>query len=262
MNFKGKNILITGASSGIGKAFAYLLAKQQANLILVARREEKLNEIASDLSTQFGIDVHVLAQDLSKVGSANALYQQVKGQNLDVDVLINNAGFGKWEKFEKLSAEIYQDMIHLNVTSLTELCHLFIKDFLQKGEAGIINVGSTASFVPVPFSSVYAATKAYVLNFTEGLVGEYSNTNINIHCLCPGGTATEFNQVANDKVDVSNVDMKTPAEVAKEGLDAFVQGKHYVLTGRKLQMMLLKFLPRRRVIDMIAKSWRDRVETS
>lgn len=259
MNFTGKLTLITGASSGIGKAFAYLLAKEKSNLILVARREEKLKDIAKDINEQFGVDVTVFAQDLSKPGSAGALYQQVKANELDVDVLINNAGFGKWDKFEAISLQTHQEMIHLNITSLTELCQLFIEEFRAKREAGIINVGSTASFLPVPFASVYAATKSYVLNFTEGLVGEYADTNIKIHCLCPDGTNTEFNQVANDKVDVSNVDMKTPEVVAQQGLDAFVQGKHYTVTGRRLQLIMTKFLPRRRVVAMVADAWKKRI---
>ncbi|HAP61755.1 MAG TPA: hypothetical protein DCR93_20390, partial [Cytophagales bacterium] len=169
MNFTNKTVLITGASSGIGKSFAYQLAAQGAHLILVARSLSVMEEIAADIKAKHQREVHVIQKDLSAVGSAAELHQEVLARSLSVDVLINNAGFGKWGKFESFAWDDYQRMNQLNTTSLVELCYVFLEELKAKPEAGIINVGSTASFIPVPYSSVYGATKAFVLSFSEAL---------------------------------------------------------------------------------------------
>ncbi len=260
MNLKGKTALITGASSGIGKSFAYLLAAKGAHLILVARSKSKLEEIAQDIQQRNQVKTHVYQQDLSQLGSARHLYDQIQSNGLNVDLLINNAGFGKWGKFEDFSLEEYSKMIQLNITSLMDLCHLYIEDFKKKPEAGIINVGSTASFMPVPYSAVYAATKSFVLNFTEGLVGELSSTKIRVFCLCPGGTASNFATVANESgVDTLDAKLMSSDEVAQLGIDAFLANKHYIVTGRRFQILLFKFMSRKRVLTMIADYWRKRL---
>lgn len=256
---KGKTALITGASSGIGKSFAYLLAKSGTHLILTARSEDKLRQITEDIRQQFGVNAHYYLSDLSKPDAAQQLYDVIKGDGYSPNLVINNAGFGKWGPLHEFSMNDYQDMIQLNVTSLTELAYLYLADFQQQGEGGLINVGSTASFLPVPFASVYAASKSYVLSFTEGLVGEYEGTGVKVSCLCPGGTDTNFANVANEEISVADVKMKTPDEVAQEGLDGFLAGKHYVLTGRKFQIQLMRFLSRKRVINMVATAWKKRL---
>ncbi|MBX2870502.1 MAG: SDR family oxidoreductase [Saprospiraceae bacterium] len=260
MNLKDKTALVTGASSGIGKSFAYLLASKGAHLVLVARTQAKLEEIANDIQNTKQVSVHVYQKDLSQLNAASELYEQLQKDQIDIDLLVNNAGYGKWGKFENFSLEEYGKMIQLNVTSLMELCHLYVEDFREKPAAGIINVGSTASFIPVPYSSVYAATKSFVLNFTEGLVGELSETNIKVFCLCPGGTASNFATVANESgVDNAQAKLMSSDEVAQLGLDAFLAGKHYIVTGRRFQLILFKFLSRKRVLSMIADYWRKRL---
>ena len=261
MNLQHKTALITGASSGIGESFAYLLASKGTNLILVARTQSKLEEIAQTIREKNQVEVHVFQQDLSVPQSAKALYDEVKARDIDVDILINNAGFGKWGKFEAFSTAEYESMIQLNVTSLTELCYFFLADFKGKPAAGIINVGSTASFMPVPYSGVYGATKSYVLSFTEALVGELADTHITVSCLCPGATASNFSAVASDgqAADHAPADLKSSDEVAQIGLDAFLAGKHYVVTGRQMQIRIMKFLPRKTVINIIANFWRQRL---
>ncbi|MCB0643948.1 MAG: SDR family oxidoreductase [Phaeodactylibacter sp.] len=261
MNLTGKTALITGASSGIGEAFAYLLASKGMNLVIVARSKAKLETIAQEIRDKYQVTVEVLQQDLGIAHSAKALYDTVKSRQIGIDLLINNAGFGKWGRFEAFAAEEYEQMIQLNVTSLTELCYFFLEDLKQRDEAGIINVGSTASFMPVPFSGVYGGTKSYVLSFTEALVGELESTNITVHCLCPSGTESNFNAVANsnNKTDHSTEKLMSSAEVAQIGLDAFLAKKHYVVTGRKTQITIMKFLSRRRVIQMIADFWEKRL---
>ncbi|MCI4669562.1 MAG: SDR family oxidoreductase [Bacteroidia bacterium] len=258
MNLKGKTILITGASSGIGESFAYLLASKGAHTVLVARSKAKLDQIAQEIQDKYQVNAWVYQKDLGIVSSAQELYQEIKGDGVDVDIIINNAGFGKWGKFEEFSLETYTSMIQLNINSLMELCYLFIEDFKEKSESGIINVGSTASFIPVPYSSVYAATKSFVLYFTEGLVGEFADTNIRISCLCPGSTASNFSAVAdpNKQADTSTTNSLSSDEVARLGLEAFQAGKHYVVTGRRMQLKIFKFLSRKRVITLIADYWK------
>jgi short-subunit dehydrogenase len=154
MELKDKTVLISGASSGIGKSFAYLLASKGANVVLVARTKRKLDEIATAIQNNKKVKVNVITKDLSLPNSAEELYDEIKAKNIDIDILINNAGFGKWGRFEDFSKAEYQQMIQLNITSLTELCHCFIDYLKLKSESGIINVGSTASFMPIPFSAV------------------------------------------------------------------------------------------------------------
>ncbi|MEL6717151.1 MAG: SDR family oxidoreductase [Bacteroidota bacterium] len=261
MKLKNKTILITGASSGIGKSFAYLLASKGANLVLVARTKSKLEQIAEEIEARYQVRTFTISKDLSRAKSAKSLYDELKTETIDIDLLINNAGFGKWGKFEAFDMEEYEQMIQLNVTSLTELCYYFLDDLKQKSEAGIINVGSTASFIPIPYSAVYGASKSYVLSLTEALVGELASTNVMVSCLCPSGTKSNFSAVANSNNtnDYSTEELMSSDEVAQIGLDAFLAQKHYVVTGRKTQLWLMKFLPRKKVIDIIGNYWKKRL---
>ncbi|MEO0895650.1 MAG: SDR family oxidoreductase [Bacteroidota bacterium] len=261
MNLAGKTVLITGASSGIGKSFAYLFASKGSHVILVARSLAKMEEIAEDIRNTHKVEAYSYQKDLSANSASQELYDQLKTDGREVDILVNNAGFGKWGRFEDFSMEDYRSMIQLNVNALMDLCYLFLEDFKKKAEAGIINVGSTASFIPVPYSSVYAATKHFVLSFTEGLVGELEGTNIKVFCLCPGGTESNFATVANSNNYQQNAspEMKSSDEVAQIGLDAFQSSKHYVITGRKGQLNMMKLFSRKRVIDMIANYWKERL---
>ncbi|MGL5742506.1 MAG: SDR family NAD(P)-dependent oxidoreductase [Legionella sp.] len=170
--FKSKLVLITCASSGIGLSFAQLLAKQGSNLILVARHQEQLEQVASELSKQHHIKTHVIAADLAEPGAAQKIFSETQKLNLSVDILINNAGFGKWGDFLNFDTATYSSIVHLNIIALTDLCHLYLPQMLEKKEGGIINVASTAAFLPIPYSVVYAASKAYVLNFSEALYVE------------------------------------------------------------------------------------------
>ncbi|MEM8900274.1 MAG: SDR family oxidoreductase [Bacteroidota bacterium] len=259
MNLTNKTALVTGASSGIGKSFAYLLASKRMNLVIVARTISQLELMADEISNKYQVKVLPITKDLSIKGASQELYDRVKREQVEVDLLINNAGFGKWGEFTEFSMEDYHNMIQLNITALMDLTYLFMEAMKQKPEAGIINLGSTASFLPVPFSSVYAATKAFVLSFSEGLVGELEGTQVKVHCLCPDGTATNFAKVANPEVDTSTVDMKSPDDVAREGLDAFLAGKHFSVTGRKYILFITRILSRMTIINMVAKAWKKRI---
>ena len=245
-NFSGKNVLITGASSGIGLAMAKDFANRGANLILTARSEDKLMQLAKDLSGK-GIKTHVFIEDISLPNSAQKLFNQVNAAELEVDVLVNNAGYGRWGNFDECPMEDYENMVHLNVTSLTELSYLFVDQMVKRGSGGIINVASTAAFFPIPYSAVYAATKAYVLSLSEALNFEYSKKGVHVMAVCPGATETKFINVATEnserlKQRLLNVDrvknklttskIQTAEDCSKEALDAYLKGKIYVITGQ------------------------------
>ncbi len=245
-NFSGKNVLITGASSGIGLAMAKDFANRGANLILTARSEDKLMQLAKDLSGK-GIKTHVFIEDISLPNSAQKLFNQVNAAELEVDVLVNNAGYGRWGNFDECPMEDYENMVHLNVTSLTELSYLFVDQMVKRGSGGIINVASTAAFFPIPYSAVYAATKAYVLSLSEALNFEYSKKGVHVMAVCPGATESKFINVATEnserlKQRLLNVDrvknklttskIQTAEDCSKEALDAYLKGKIYVITGQ------------------------------
>ena len=244
-SYKGKLALVTGASTGIGYAIAKELAKRGANLIIsaTARSEEKLHELSSEIK-DLGSECHIFLEDLSRLNSGRSLYDQIKLHNLHVDLLINNAGYGRWGTFHEVEMDDYADMIQLNVTSLSELSHLFIPDMISKGEGGVINVGSVASLTPVPYSSVYAATKAYVLSLSEGLRYEYRNSNIRVMALLPGATVSNFGQVATAKSNklrerlnkrsksATGAVFQTSHEVAVECLDGFAKDKQFIIPGK------------------------------
>ena len=251
-SFKGATVLVTGASSGIGEAFARNLANRGANLILTARSEDKLSQIAKELSEKHGIHVHLFPGDLSQPNAPQQLWEQVRSASLSVDVLINNAGFGKCGSFLSYDYQSYQDMLNLNINALVSLTHLFLPAMLKKGDGGVINVASTAAFQPIPYLATYSATKAFVLGFSESLWGEYHKRGLTVLALCPGNTSTNFAEVAN--ADVTRmIKAETPETVVEEGLRAFLKGRNYVIPGRAVNYLLAnlsRLLPRRRVLGI------------
>jgi len=251
-SFKGKTVLITGASSGIGEAFAKKLASSKANLIITARSKDRLELLAKSLERMHSIRVHTYPIDLSQPGSARILYQRIKESGLPIDVLINNAGFGKSGKFLNCDIESYTSMVTLNVTSLMELTYLCLPEMLQRSDGGIINVASTVAFLPFPFSTVYSATKWFVLSFSEGLYGEYHDKGITVMALCPGATATNFFNVAHTGDDISSMKLDEPEFVVKQAIDGFLKGKNCKIIGARKYFMALvpRFLPRKSVIRL------------
>ena len=198
-----KTTLITGASSGIGKETAYVFAENSYNLILVARRKENLEIIKKDIESKHKVSVTIISMDLSKSESAENLYKEVSNKNLQVDVLINNAGFGISGDFKNTDMAWEESMLNLNIITLTKLTKLFVKDMIQNGGGNIINIASTAAFQGVPGFSTYAASKAYVLHFSEAIANELKKDKIQVTAICPGATKSEFAdtaKAANKKV--------------------------------------------------------------
>src|SRR6185436_19047767 len=188
--------LITGASSGIGEVFARKLAARGRNVLLVARSEEKLITLCNELGRSNNIRAQYVALDLSKPESAEQLFQEAKRRGLPVDMLINNAGFGSMGEFGNLDLARELNMIDLNIKSLVELTHRFLQPMVVRKQGAIINVASTAGFQPVPFMATYAATKAFVLSFSEALWEENRPHGVHVMALCPGVTETNFFEAA------------------------------------------------------------------
>jgi len=224
--YKDKTILITGASSGIGEAFAKRLDKLGANLILTARSEAKLIELASTMHS-----VSVIPGDLSNREFPSKLYDSVKEKDLQVDILINNAGFGFSGLFLESDIKNYKEMLDVNIYSLTSLTHLFLKDMVARENGGIMNISSLASYQPMPYFGIYAATKAYVTSFTIALYEEYKDKGIHVIAVCPGYTKTNFNKRAfTSSKSVTGYTMTSEA-VVEESLKSYLKGKSLIING-------------------------------
>ena len=230
-SYQGKTALITGASSGIGATFARTLAAKGMNMILVARNEEKLRALATELAKQFGIRTEVIAADLGRENAVQTLYEEVKNKGLNVDMLINNAGFGTHGHFETLDAQRDHDEVMLNVTALVDLTHAFIPAMLSREDGAVINLASTAAFQPLPYMAVYGATKAFVVSFSAALAQEYRQRGIRVVALCPGATATEFFNVVGTE-DAAVGAKRTPQQVVVTALQALERGQSVVVDGR------------------------------
>lgn len=223
--------LVTGASSGIGAAIAVELAKANHDLILAARRKDRLDEQAAALSKAHGVDVKVVAVDLGKPGGAQRLIDEA-GEIGEVDVLVNNAGFGVHGTMADASIERTLEMCELNMTALTRLTHAFLKPMVRRGRGRILQIASIGAYQPSPYYAVYSATKSYVLSFSEAVHYELKGTGVSVTTSCPGLTDTEFHDVANHQKPgwMKSVTM-TAEEVAKISLRAMFKGKRTVIPG-------------------------------
>ncbi len=218
--------LITGASSGIGRDLAREHARRGGRLILVARRGDRLETLAAELVDRHGIAVTVLPCDLAAPGAAAALHQEVAGRGLVVDQLINNAGFGGLGRFHEMDPQRQDAMVQLNVMALTQLTRAYLPEMIARGRGRVLNVASTAAFMPGPTQAVYFATKAYVLSFTEAVAVELEGTGVTMTALCPGATVTEFaDQAAAGNKRMFRAGAATSAEVAAFGYRAMLAGR-------------------------------------
>ncbi len=225
--------LITGASSGFGYDFCHLLAEDGYDLAVVARREDRLNDLAESIQEKYGRTVHVFPMDLTEEGAAEKLYQSISGRDLKINVLINNAGVGRFGIFHEMDQQENEDMIKLNILALTSLTRLFVKDMVKVGNGRILNVASLASFQPAgPMMAVYFASKAYVLSLTRALRIELKGTGVTATALCPGPTKTEFGE--SDHVQSSRMfklARTSSKEVAEAGYKAMLKNRATVVPG-------------------------------
>lgn len=253
--------LITGASAGIGMELAKCFATDHHNVILVARRKQKLEQLAYDLREIHGVSAHVFSSDLGEPGAAAQLFEEIKAADLEVDFLVNNAGIGQNGIFHELDAAQMSTMIHLNVTALTELTRYFLPAMIDRNKGRILNVGSTAGFQPGPHMAVYYATKAYVYSLTEALAEELRDTRITITNLSPGATDSEFSERADmDSTMLFALGTMSAEAVAKAGYKGMMKGKSLVIPGlkNKLVPVSANVLPRKVMRKITGRMNRDK----
>ncbi|WP_112479320.1 SDR family NAD(P)-dependent oxidoreductase [Vibrio variabilis] len=245
--------LITGASSGIGLEFAKIHAQKGGDMVLVARSADKLEALKQELENQFKIKVTVLPADLSKADSAAKIFEQTEAQGLKIDTLINNAGFGGHGLFHERELVDEQAMMQVNMLTLTDLTHFYLKGMVERNQGRILNVSSTASFMPGPLQAVYYATKAYVTSFSQAIAEEVKDNNITVTALCPGAVATGFVEAANlEGVEIFDK-AKSPKSVAECGYQAMEKGDLVAFNESSLKFMLnwiVPLLPRRMVLKL------------
>jgi hypothetical protein len=250
-----KTTLITGASGGIGEEFARQYAARGANLLLVARSEEKLKALCAELAAKHKVDAQFVALDLSAADAAQRLFDETERRGLQVETLVNNAGFGGLGEFTKQERGRQLNMIDLNVRSLVELTHLYLPAMRGRKSGAVINVASVAGFQGVPFFSVYAATKAFVLSFSEALAEENREQGVKILALCPGATETNFFEAAQAVTPKARL-MQTSKEVVDTAFAALESGKSHTVCGwpNRLLVFAERLAPRRVVQKMARKT--------
>ena len=230
--------LVTGASSGIGAELARLCAADGYGLILVARRAELLDQLAATLATEYRVRVRCIAADLASPGAPAAIYEQARGD--PVDILINNAGFGVRGRYDQTDWDVEARLIQVNITALAHLTKLFARDMVLRGEGRILNVGSTAAFVPGPLMAVYYASKAFVVSFSEALAKEFEGTGVSVTVLCPGPTKTGFDAAAGaSETNLFRANVMNAGDVAQIGYRAMLQGRPEAIAGARNRIMIL-----------------------
>lgn len=255
--------LITGASAGIGAAFAQELATRQTNLVLVARSEDKLQQLAQQLREQFKIQVEVIVQDLTEPSATSAVFEAITQKGLTIDLLINNAGFGQYGAFAEQDRERQLKMIQLNILTLVDLTHQFIVGMRERRSGSIINIASTAAFQPLPYLSVYAATKAFVLSFSEALWAENRGYGVRVLAVCPGPTETSFFKEAEFPSSFANtpgLSFTSVEDVVRDALKALEKNHSNIVTGGLGNQLLVnasRFLPRETLVNAVEKQFRS-----
>lgn len=256
VDYRGTTVLITGASSGLGAEFARHLARRGADLVLVARRRARLEDLAQRLHAEHGVQVTVIEADLSTPDAAVSLVTELEAREIRVDSLINNAGFGMAGPFADSDAGQLHDMVALNVATLTDLTHVLLPQLVDGGRGVLVNVASAAAYQPLPGMAAYGASKAYVLSLTEAIAYETRKSGLRVLALSPGPTRTEFFDVAgNDKAGVGR--FQTATEVVDTALDALDRKRPWpsVVSGRMnaISAALVGALPRRLVLHVAAR---------
>src|SRR5215469_13410727 len=258
---KRDTALITGASSGIGYDLAQLMAPD-FDLVVTARNQKKLEQLAQELESRHHGRVHVIPNDLVRPQAPAEIFAEIFRRGLQVDALVNNAGFGTYGKFDSAKPQDQLDMIQVNVTALTHLTRLALPAMLERKRGRILNVASTAGFQPGPLMAVYYATKAYVISFSEAIANELKGSGVTVTCLCPGATETAFAARADMGTSrLFKLGAMRSADVARAGYHAMLQGKTMVIPGLKNRMLAqsVRFTPRK-VVTAITRSLQERTK--
>jgi uncharacterized protein len=244
-----KTALVTGASSGIGVEFARQLAARGDDLVLVARSVDKLEKLAAELRSAYGVRAEGIGQDLTAPDAASRVAEEVAARGMTVDLLVNNAGFGTAGRFAEIPAERDRDQLMVNVVSLVGLTHAFIPGMVARGEGAVVNVGSTAGFQATPYFATYSGSKVFVLNFSLALWSELRGTGVKVLALCPGPVRTGFFDVVGTDKAMIGVQEKTPEAVVRTALRALDRDRGYVVPGlgNSVSSRFMSKLPRRLV---------------
>ena len=258
--FADRWALVTGASSGIGAEFARVLAARGMHLVLVARREDRMQELAADLFTRHGSRTEVIPADLSDPAEIARLADEIAGRGIEVELLVNNAGFGIVGEIPHTERENVLDLVHLNIAALTDLTYRYLPAMLTRGHGAVINVGSVAAFQPVAYMGAYAASKAYVLHFSEALWAEARDHGVTVLALCPGTTKTEFFDIAGATGWLKKQSAQTPEQVVKAALRGLEKRRQYVVPGMKnyILSLLVRLAPRRTCVLESRKFFRPK----
>ena len=249
--------LITGASSGIGLEFAQIFAREKHDLVLVAIEDDLLKEAEKEIKAEYGVKVLSIVKDLTEDGAVKDVYDEVVSNGIEIDILVNNAGFGDYCFFSECNWEKQEKMIKLNVIALTHLTRLFLPAMVSRKQGNILNLASNSAFQPGPGMSIYFASKAFVLSFSEAIANELEGTGVKVTALCPGSTKTRFNSIAagnNDK-QYGKSNRPGPKEVAEFGYKQMLKGKTIALHGLKNALIIfaIRFLPRSFVTNQARK---------
>ncbi len=257
-DFTQQTALVTGASSGLGDAFARALAARGAHLVLVARSADRLEALAGELAARHGVRAVPIPADLARPGAVAGLSAELARREIAVDVLVNNAGFATYGPFEAASAGREGEEVQLNVAAVVDLCHAHLPGMLARGRGAIVNVASTAAFQPVPYMAVYGATKAFVLSFSEALWEEARGRGVAVLALCPGATDTAFFEVAGVRGLFGT--RARPEAVVERALRALARGKSHVVPGLGNALLTVspRFTPRSVTVRVAASMTRPR----
>ena len=257
-----KTALVTGASSGIGETFARELAQKKYNLVLVARSQDKLDRLATELSKKHQINTEVISQDLTESNAGQKVFNLLQEKNIVVDLLINNAGFGDYGEFVSRPLSKQMAMIQLNITALVELTGLFLPLMQERENGAIVNVASIAGFQPIPYMSVYAATKAFVLSFSEALWAENKDKGVKVLVTCPGPTESEFYlnaEFPDSAQSFEGMTLVSSEKVVEETLKALEEKQSTVVTGgiaNQIIVNLPRLFPRDLLVNLVGKQFK------
>ncbi len=252
--------LVTGASSGIGAEFASQLAGRGMHLILAARRKENMTELATELNTRHGTRCHIITIDLSEPESGKALYDEIKRLGIDVELLVNNAGIGMIGQIETTDPEEVRKMLNLNLLTLTDLTYRVLPEMIQRGHGAIINMSSQAAFQPVAFMAAYAASKSFILHFSEALWAEARSRGVTVMALCPGVTRTDFFDTAGAPGWLEKHASQSPAKVVKTALRAMEKRRQYIVPGwgNYIMSLLVRLTTRRTAVNESKRYFRPK----
>jgi len=255
--WQGKWALVTGASAGIGKALARELARGGANLVLTARRRDRLQALAQELGAEHKIHTEIVVADLAQAAAPQDIFQFTESKGLTIELLVNNAGFGQYGEFPTVETERLLEMVQVNCSAVVHLTRLYLPGMVAKRNGGVLIVASTAAFQAVPYISTYAATKAFDLFLAEGLAEEMKPHGVRVCALCPGTTASEFHELAGHPAHSKGREQSAET-VARNGLKALAAGKSYVISGlgNYLGAHGERLVPRRLVTRIAAKMFR------